>query len=322
MLFTRLVLPEGSAITRSPRRTSPEAICPAKPRKLKSGRFTHCTGNRNSPGCRPTATGTVSRYSINVPPSYQGQAWLGLATLSPSSALTGMKVAAGAPMRRRYSVNSSRMRAKTSSRHPTRSILFTATARCGMPSRLAMQACRRDCGSTPLRASTRITATSAVEAPVAMLRVYCSWPGVSAMMNFRRGVEKCRYATSMVMPCSRSARKPSVSSEKSSGPPVRFTLLARMAANWSSNMALASYSSRPMRVLLPSSTLPAVVSRTRSCSAQRARYSSMVSGGAAVSVAGAIRSSPRVSSTPSTLPGRSRWRGSPVPSGGPPAVPQ
>ena len=28
-------------------------------------------------------------------------------------------------------------------------------------------------------------ASSAVDAPVAMLRVYCSWPGVSAMMNLR-----------------------------------------------------------------------------------------------------------------------------------------
>ena len=32
----------------------------------------------------------------------------------------------------------------------------------------------------------------AVDAPVAMLRVYCSWPGVSAMMNFRLAVEKYR----------------------------------------------------------------------------------------------------------------------------------
>ncbi len=38
----------------------------------------------------------------------------------------------------------------------------------------------------PLRASMRMMARSAVEAPVAMLRVYCSWPGVSAMMNLRR----------------------------------------------------------------------------------------------------------------------------------------
>ena len=33
-------------------------------------------------------------------------------------------------------------------------------------------------------------ARSAVEAPVTMLRVYWMWPGVSAMMNLRRGVAK------------------------------------------------------------------------------------------------------------------------------------
>ena len=87
-------------------------------------------------------------------------------------------------------VNSERMRSKTSSSKSTRSILFTHTTRCGMRSSEAMNACRRDCSSTPLRASTRISARSAVEAPVTMLRVYCSWPGVSAMMNLRRGVWK------------------------------------------------------------------------------------------------------------------------------------
>jgi hypothetical protein len=35
------------------------------------------------------------------------------------------------------------------------------------------------CGLSPLRASTSSTATSAVEAPVAMLRVYWTWPGVA-----------------------------------------------------------------------------------------------------------------------------------------------
>ena len=53
-----------------------------------------------------------------------------------------------------------------------------------------MNACRRDCSSTPLRASMRITARSAVEAPVTMFRVYWVCPGVSAMMNLRRAVEK------------------------------------------------------------------------------------------------------------------------------------
>ena len=46
------------------------------------------------------------------------------------------------------------------------------------------------CSTMPLRASTRMMARSAVEAPVTMLRVYWMWPGVSAMMNLRFGVAK------------------------------------------------------------------------------------------------------------------------------------
>ena len=53
-----------------------------------------------------------------------------------------------------------------------------------------MNAWRRDCSTIPLRASTSTIARSAVEAPVTMLRVYWTWPGVSAMMNLRRGVAK------------------------------------------------------------------------------------------------------------------------------------
>ena len=68
--------------------------------------------------------------------------------------------------------------------------MLTATAMCGIPSSDEMYAWRLDCSSTPLRASTRITARSAVDAPVTMLRVYCTWPGVSAMMNVRRAVAK------------------------------------------------------------------------------------------------------------------------------------
>ena len=52
-----------------------------------------------------------------------------------------------------------------------------------MPSSEAMNAWRRVCSTTPLRASTRTIARSAVEAPVTMLRVYCTWPGVSARMK-------------------------------------------------------------------------------------------------------------------------------------------
>ena len=75
-------------------------------------------------------------------------------------------------------------------------------------------------------------ATSAVEAPVAILRVYCSWPGVSAMMNFRFGVEKYRYATSIVIPCSRSARQPIRQLREIDAPPFRVLFVT--AACWSS----------------------------------------------------------------------------------------
>ena len=61
-----------------------------------------------------------------------------------------------------------------------------------MPSIATMKLCRLVWVSTPLRASIRMTARSAVEAPVAMLRVYCSCPGVSATMNLRRSVVKKR----------------------------------------------------------------------------------------------------------------------------------
>ena len=53
-----------------------------------------------------------------------------------------------------------------------------------------MNAWRRVCSTTPVRASTSTMARSAVEAPVTMLRVYCTWPGVSARMNVRRAVAK------------------------------------------------------------------------------------------------------------------------------------
>jgi hypothetical protein len=68
--------------------------------------------------------------------------------------------------------------------------LFTATTTWGMPSSEVMKAWRRVCSTTPLRASTRTMARSAVDAPVTMLRVYCTCPGVSASTNLRRAVAK------------------------------------------------------------------------------------------------------------------------------------
>src|SRR5687768_5171537 len=68
----------------------------------------------------------------------------------------------------------------------------------------------------------------------------------------------------MVMPCSRSARRPSVSRARLVYSWPRWTLARSTDASWSSKMALESYSSRPIRVLLPSSTEPAVASRSSS----------------------------------------------------------
>src|SRR4051812_21721526 len=61
------------------------------------------------------------------------------------------------------------------------------------------------------------------------------------------------------MPCSRSARRPSVRRERSSAPsrPCR-------SSSWSARIALASWSRRPISVDLPSSTEPAVARRSRS----------------------------------------------------------
>ena len=78
----------------------------------------------------------------------------------------------------------------TSSLYSTISILFTVSTTCSMPSSDTMYECRRVCVTTPLVASTSITARSALDPPVIMLRVYCSCPGVSAMINLRLFVEK------------------------------------------------------------------------------------------------------------------------------------
>src|SRR3989442_1447486 len=64
------------------------------------------------------------------------------------------------------------------------------------------------------------------------------------------------------MPCSRSARRPSVSSERSIVPlPLRRRLACATCSSWSARTALESKSSRPISVDLPSSTEPAVASR-------------------------------------------------------------
>ena len=134
----------------------------------------------------------VSRYSSNAGPSNHGIRDDRATTLSPASEQIGKNLDS-TPVN--FTANSAKSRSifrNADSLKSTRSILFTHTANWRIPSSHAITAWRRVCGSTPLVASIRIRARLAVDAPVAMLRVYCSWPGVSAMMNRRLGVEKWR----------------------------------------------------------------------------------------------------------------------------------
>ena len=183
-------MPEGSTFTRSPGLTLPLAICPAKPRKSRSGRSTYCTGRRKLASGLGRSTGTLSSSSSTGLPLNHGVCSLRFTTLSPLSALMGTATGSGMPIRAQKSTNSRSMARKRSSLQPTMSILFTAATTWRMPSRLAMNACRRVCVVTPLRASIRLMASWQWLAPVAMLRVYCSWPGQSAMMKLRRAVAK------------------------------------------------------------------------------------------------------------------------------------
>src|SRR5215210_2119701 len=90
------------------------------------------------------------------------------------------------------------------------------------------------------------------------------------------------------MPCSRSARSPSVSSARSSVPlPSRAWETAAMCSSWSERIDLASNSSRPISVDLPSSTEPAVASRSVPTVSEVAGNLAVLHGGLGGSVVGA-----------------------------------
>ena len=61
MRATRLSRPDGTTRIFSPWLTVPLTIVPAKPRKSRFGRLTHCTGRRNGWCCRRSSISTVSR---------------------------------------------------------------------------------------------------------------------------------------------------------------------------------------------------------------------------------------------------------------------
>src|SRR5579884_2399262 len=224
------------------------------------GLITHCTGKRRLSRSRSEAISTVSRCSSSSGPSYQGMLVEGSTTLSPCSAEIGITHRSGSPS----SVSSAAISWNRSCDQSTRSILLTATTACGTRRIERMYVCRRVCSTTPWRASTSTIPRSAVDAPVTMLRVYWTWPGASASWKRRFGVTNERYATSIVIPCSRSARRPSVSSARSTYSLPRRRETSSMCASWSTKICFVSYRRRPISVDLPSSTEPQVTRRRSS----------------------------------------------------------
>ena len=145
---------------------------------------------RKGPSFSKRGISSDSRVLKRGTPVYHGMWVLASTTLSPKRADRGKKCTERTPASRATRSASAQMAVYKDSDQSTKSILLMHRTAVGKPRRPARKRCRRVCSTTPLRASTKTRATSAVEAPVTMLRVYCTWPGVSAMMKVRLGVEK------------------------------------------------------------------------------------------------------------------------------------
>ena len=157
---------------------------PAKPRKSGSGRLTHCTGKR-----KPVLVVAIIDFDgfevvdqgWPVVPGHARRAAGDVVAKAgrDRDRLQRCKAEIGGELAIRLGDGVER----SARSKPTRSSLLTASTTWRMPSSEQISEWRRVCTTTPLRASTSSSARSAVEAPVAMLRVYCSWPGVSATMK-------------------------------------------------------------------------------------------------------------------------------------------
>src|ERR671916_1146144 len=122
--------------------------------------MTYCTGKRNPVRSCSASTGTASRCSSSVGPGYQGVCAERAATLSPSSAETGIVVTAPSaqPSALVSAANSLAITVCTASSKSIRSILLTASTSRGTPSSASTAAWRRGCSPTPLRGAAGRTA--------------------------------------------------------------------------------------------------------------------------------------------------------------------
>jgi hypothetical protein len=203
MRDTRPVRPDGWMRTASPTRSRPAAIVPSRP-PGSAPRATRAIGSRNGwSRSRSASVSALSSRSISVGPWYQGDAAEGFRTLSPFSAEIGTLATLNRPSCAASRRNSSSIRANVFSASSTRSILLTARMTLRMASSDAKNPCRRVAAVTPWRASTTTTRTSAIGAPAARLRVYCSSLADSTTAN-------CFCSVELPVPsCAMSALLPS-----------------------------------------------------------------------------------------------------------------
>ena len=214
MPATRVVRPEAATTTASPTASRPPPACR---RSAEVGRGTVDPLHRQSEGQGGRVAGhpRALSASTSVGPACQGVFGLAATTLSPSLAEERDRLDAsrsrdrprrpGRPQRcrRRYPA---KIRRGPSCSRPGSPGDPEQRADQGVAARLRQEA---------LRASTSRTARSAVEAPVAMLRVYCSCPGVSATMKAQRGVGEEAVGDVDGDALLRSASSPSTRSAKS-----------------------------------------------------------------------------------------------------------
>ena len=115
--------------------TAPLAIVPAKPRKSRCGRLTHCTGRRNGAARRSSLDLDPLRDDASrCGPSNQGVFALRAETLSPKRAEIGIGSIERKPSGLAKSAKSATMSRNIASSKSTRSILLTASTTWRMPS--------------------------------------------------------------------------------------------------------------------------------------------------------------------------------------------
>ena len=191
--------PLGNTVSRSPTATSPRATRPQRTRERwpvaprPASAPTYCTGISGRAGAALVVVG----QAVPAAPARSGRRTAGVAsarlTLSPCSAEIGT-IPAGCEAGVGRKARAGRRGCAERGRRVGDGVeLVDGEDDVRMRSNRASSAWRRVCGSSgtasaltsSLVASTRMTAASLPAAAVTMLRVYCSWPGASAMMNLR-----------------------------------------------------------------------------------------------------------------------------------------